>query len=113
MDGCLFCGIVQGTVPAGLVHQDDRAVVFRDLRPQAPVHCLVVPRMHFDSLAEVPGEASDLLGHLLRLCAEVARQEGLGRGYRVVVNTGADGGQTVSHLHLHVLGGRPLDWPPG
>ena len=113
VEGCIFCGIASGAVPADLVYQDASAVAFRDLRPQAPVHCLVVPRAHYGSLDEVPGGAERLLGHLLSLCAVVARERGLAHGYRVVVNTGADGGQTVGHLHLHMLGGRAMTWPPG
>jgi histidine triad (HIT) family protein len=110
---CIFCRIAAGEVPADIVHRDERAVAFRDIRPQAPTHVLVVPRRHWTSLAEVPSGEEALLGHLLALCRDLARRLGLEGGYRVVVNTGADGGQTVGHLHLHLLGGRAMQWPPG
>jgi histidine triad (HIT) family protein len=111
-DQCIFCRIVAGTIPAKEVARTPQAVAFRDLHPQAPVHVLVIPTRHVASLATADDAAE--LGALLTLCADVARQEGLeAGGYRVVTNIGRDGGQTVGHLHLHVLGGRPLDWPPG
>lgn len=111
-DACIFCRIAAGTIPATLVACNDHAVAFRDLHPQAPSHLLVIPRRHVSSLAEATDAAE--LGALLLLAAEVARSEGLAEtGYRVVANTGNDGGQTVHHLHLHVLGGRTMHWPPG
>ncbi len=111
-DSCIFCHIVAGAIPATAVASNAFALAFRDLHPQAPVHVLVVPRRHVASLA-VADDAAEL-GQLLALAAEVARQEGIAdAGYRVVTNIGADGGQTVGHLHLHVLGGRAMDWPPG
>jgi histidine triad (HIT) family protein len=113
MEECVFCRIVRGEIPATVVHQDELAVAFRDVRPQAPTHVLVVPRRHVASLAETTGEDAPLLGHLLALAAELARRLGLASGYRVVVNTGPQGGQTVPHLHLHLLGGRAMAWPPG
>jgi histidine triad (HIT) family protein len=112
---CLFCRIVNGGIPAKRVYEDDLAIAFRDINPQAPVHILVIPKRHIDSLAEAdvtPAE-KELLGSLLSLVAEIARTENLIRGYRVVINTGPDGGQTVDHLHLHLLGERPMHWPPG
>jgi len=112
---CLFCKIVSGSIPAKKVFEDEHAIAFRDIHPQAPVHMLVVPRRHVASLAEVgdsEGEVA-LLGHLLSAVAEIARAEKLAEGYRTVINTGADGGQTVNHLHLHLLGGRSMAWPPG
>ncbi len=109
---CLFCRIAAGEIPVALVAENPHAVAFRDIAPKAPVHLLVIPRRHVASLAEATDP--DELGHLLALAAEVARREGLAEsGYRVVANTGADGGQTVFHLHLHVLGGRAMGWPPG
>lgn len=109
---CIFCRIAAGSIPASVVAATDHALAFRDLHPQAPVHVLVIPRRHVDSLAAA--EDADDLGHLLRLAADVARAEGVAEsGYRVVTNIGADGGQTVGHLHLHVLGGRAFGWPPG
>ena len=111
-DGCVFCRILTGGIPATLVASNEHGVAFRDLHPQAPSHVLVIPRRHVASLAEATDAAE--LGALLLLAAEVARTEGLSEsGYRVVANTGPDGGQTVHHLHLHVLGGRALHWPPG
>jgi histidine triad (HIT) family protein len=111
-DACIFCRIVGGTIPATLVASNAHGVAFRDLHPQAPSHLLVIPRRHVASLAEATDAGE--LGALMLLAAEVARAEGLEEtGYRVVANTGQDGGQTVHHLHLHVLGGRAMHWPPG
>lgn len=111
-DACIFCRIVGGTIPATLVASNEHGVAFRDLNPQAPSHLLVIPRRHVASLAEATDGAE--LGSLMLLAAEVARSDGLAEtGYRVVANTGNDGGQTVHHLHLHVLGGRTMHWPPG
>ena len=110
---CIFCKIVEGTIPSAAVYQDSLCYAFADLHPQAPVHILVVPRQHIDSLADAGGKDRPLLGHLLWAAAEIAREKGLAKGYRVVVNTGPDGGQTVDHLHLHLLGGRSHAWPPG
>jgi len=101
-------------IPADFVHQDDRAVVVRDINPQAPTHLLVLPVEHLDSLEEAGKKDEQLLGHLLRVAARVANDEGLAEsGYRTVINTGAGAGQSVFHLHVHVLGGRPMSWPPG
>lgn len=109
-DTCVFCRIAAGELPARVVYRDDQAMAFHDLNPQAPVHVLVVPLDHHVDLstAEPP-----LLGHLLHLCAALAAELGLEGGHRVVVNTGVDGGQTVGHLHLHLMGGRFMRWPPG
>ncbi|MGQ0721957.1 MAG: histidine triad nucleotide-binding protein [Candidatus Eiseniibacteriota bacterium] len=113
MSRCLFCEIVEGRIPARRVMEDPLAVAFHDISPQAPVHALVIPREHLDDLDRAKPEHEALLGHLLLVAKAVAAKLGLSGGYRVVVNRGADGGQTVGHLHLHVLGGRPLGWPPG
>lgn len=110
---CIFCKIVEGSIPSKPVYQDEIAFAFTDINPQAPVHLLIVPREHIRSLDEVSSEKRDMLGHLLRVAVELAAKKGLGKGYRVVFNTGEDGGQTVDHLHLHLLGGRSLTWPPG
>ncbi|HEV3470018.1 MAG TPA: histidine triad nucleotide-binding protein [Pyrinomonadaceae bacterium] len=111
---CLFCKIAAGEIPAQLVYQDERAVAFRDINPQAPTHVLVIPREHVASLAEAEEGRESLLGHLLLAAARVARDAGLeASGFRTVINNGAGAGQSVFHLHLHVLGGRPLSWPPG
>ncbi len=111
-DSCLFCRIVAGEIPAQIIAQNDACIAFRDLAPQAPLHVLVVPRAHVPSL----GAAIDptLVGHIALLAAEVARAAGYGEsGFRTVTNDGPDAGQTVQHLHMHVLAGRPLAWPPG
>lgn len=110
---CLFCQIIAGKIPSAPVFQDDRVYAFADINPQAPVHVLIVPREHIASLDETDASQRALLGHLLGAAAEIARTKKLGKGYRVVVNIGPDGGQTVDHLHLHLLGGRAMTWPPG
>ncbi|HEX8294339.1 MAG TPA: histidine triad nucleotide-binding protein [Pyrinomonadaceae bacterium] len=113
-DDCIFCKIVAGEIPAAKIFEDDRAVVFRDINPQAPTHALVIPRAHVASLNEAGEGEEALLGHLLLVAARVAREEGhAGGGYRTVINTGPAAGQTVFHVHVHVLGGRRLAWPPG
>ncbi|HEY0080368.1 MAG TPA: histidine triad nucleotide-binding protein [Pyrinomonadaceae bacterium] len=111
---CLFCRIVAGEIPASLVYKDEHAVAFNDINPQAPVHILVIPRQHIESLGAASEKDEALLGHLLQVAAHVAREQGLSEsGYRTVANTGTGAGQSVFHLHFHVLGGRPLSWPPG
>jgi len=113
VEDCLFCKVVRGEVPAQVVHTTDRTVAFRDIAPGAPTHVLVVPRDHHADLAALVAADPGLAGEVFAAAADVARQEGLSGGYRVVVNTGADAGQSVFHLHVHVLGGRGLGWPPG
>lgn len=110
---CIFCKIIAGEIPAQKLYEDEHAIAFADLHPQAPVHLLIVPRRHLRSLAEASPEDSPLLGHLLSTVAQLASSQGLAKGFRTVVNTGDDGGQTVEHLHFHLLGGRALHWPPG
>ena len=110
---CLFCKIVDGSIPSTAVYQDELCYAFADIHPQAPVHILVAPRKHIVSLAESDESDYVLLGRLLYVAAEIARAKARAKGYRVVINTGQDGGQTVDHLHVHVLGGRSLAWPPG
>ena len=111
-DDCIFCRIVNREIPAPLLAENELAVAFRDLDPKAPTHVLVVPRRHVASLAEATDGAE--LGAVMLLAAEVARLEGIeDTGYRTVLNTGKDGGQSVFHLHVHVLGGRHMHWPPG
>ena len=110
---CIFCRIVAGDIPSKKVKEDDAVVAFHDIDPKAPTHILVIPKKHIASLAAAePGDEA-LLGRLLRMAAEIAREQGLGKGYRVVISTGPEGGQTVDHLHVHVLGGRQMHWPPG
>ncbi|MDE3151182.1 MAG: histidine triad nucleotide-binding protein [Gemmatimonadota bacterium] len=111
-DNCLFCRIARREIPATVVAEDEHLMAFRDVSPQAPVHVLVIPKAHVASLDDV--REFSIVGRMAEMAASVARQEGIAeRGYRVVMNTNADGGQTVFHLHLHLLGGRSLDWPPG
>jgi histidine triad (HIT) family protein len=111
-DQCLFCRIVRREIPATLVAETEDCVAFRDINPQAPVHVLVVPRQHVSSLNEAPD--AQLVGRLALVAAEIAQKEGIAAsGYRTVINTNADAGQTVFHIHLHLLGGRRLGWPPG
>ena len=114
MSECLFCKIVARTIPAALVYEDEMVVAFDDVNPQAPTHTLVIPRRHVVSIAELQDSDVELLGRLMLAGNTIARQKGIAdAGYRVVVNTGAHGGQSVFHLHLHILGGRHLAWPPG
>jgi len=114
MTDCIFCKIVDGTIPASRVYEDDVCIAFNDLSPQAPTHILVIPREHVDSLAVANSQHQDTLGHLMLTSAEIARERGFSDdGYRVVINTNSDGGQTVFHLHVHLLAGRPFVFPPG
>jgi histidine triad (HIT) family protein len=114
VSACIFCRIVEGSIPAKIVYQDEHALAFDDINPQAPVHALVIPKRHVPSVQDL-GEADRvLLGHLLLTCSRIAKEKGLSEtGFRVVANTGRDGGQTVFHLHFHVMGGRHMGWPPG
>jgi len=110
----IFKRIVDKEIPAQIIYEDELCLAFRDINPQAPTHFLLIPKREITSLASTEPSDHELLGHLLLKAAEVARQEGLvENGYRIVINTGDDGGQTVDHLHLHVLGGRHMRWPPG
>jgi histidine triad (HIT) family protein len=109
----LFAKIIRGEIPADRVYEDDKALAFRDIDPQAPVHVLVVPKEPIARLAEAEDAHQELLGHLLGVCRKVAVKEGIDDAFRVVVNSGAGAGQSVFHLHLHVLGGRDFAWPPG
>jgi histidine triad (HIT) family protein len=110
---CLFCKIASGAISVERLYEDERVLAFPDINPQAPTHVLVIPKQHIASHAEAAAGDTDLLGHLLWAVGEVARAKKLDRGYRLVINAGPDGGQTVDHLHLHLLGGRPMHWPPG
>jgi histidine triad (HIT) family protein len=111
---CIFCRIVAGEIPTTKVYEDDQSYAFRDENPQAPNHVLIVPKEHIESLNDIAQGDETLLGHLLRLAPKIANQLGIAeRGFRTVINTGEESGQSVWHLHLHVLGGRKLNWPPG
>ena len=111
---CLFCRIVEGSIPAAMVHEDDEIIAFRDIAPRAPTHILVIPREHIPSAASLTQADAPMLGRLFATVADIARHEGIAdAGYRLVSNVGRWGGQTVDHLHIHLLGGRPFGWPPG
>lgn len=111
---CLFCRIVAGEIPSTVVHEDDAVVAIRDIAPRAPTHILLLSRQHIASAADLTTADGDLLGRVFGAAAEIARSEGIAaRGYRVVTNVGSWGGQTVDHLHFHLMGGRAFDWPPG
>jgi histidine triad (HIT) family protein len=110
---CLFCRIVADEIPSDRVYEDDAVIAFRDIAPRAPTHVLVIPRRHVADAHALSGEDDALLGRLFAAARRVADDAGLDRGYRVVTNVGPESGQTVFHLHLHVLGGRPMAWPPG
>lgn len=113
-EDCIFCKIADGRIPSALVYEDDTCVAFNDLSPQAPTHILIIPRQHVDSLDKATDQHTETLGHLLTTAANIAREKGFAAdGYRVVINTNADGGQTVFHLHVHLLAGRTFIFPPG
>ena len=114
MTDCLFCRIVRKEIPSSLVHEDDEVVAFRDINPQAPMHLLVVPVRHVGTLNDLSRDDDDLVGEMVRRAAALAKEHGYAeRGYRTVFNCNADAGQTVFHIHLHVIGGRRMGWPPG
>ncbi|MBE9114466.1 histidine triad nucleotide-binding protein [Lusitaniella coriacea LEGE 07157] len=113
MSDTIFGKIIRKEISADIVYEDDRAIAFRDIQPQAPTHILVIPKKPILRVSEATPEDQALLGHLLLVAKQVAEEAGLSNGYRVVTNNGSDGGQSVDHLHFHVLGGRQLQWPPG
>lgn len=113
MTDCLFCKFVSGQIPPDVVHETDTTLAFRDINPQAPTHVLVVPKAHHANAAALAAQAPQVLADIVGAAAAVAEQEGLQDGYRLVLNTGPQAGQTVFHVHCHVLGGRPMTWPPG
>jgi len=110
---CLFCKIATGEIPADIVAQDELVVAFRDINPKAPTHVLLIPRRHIASAAALGAQDAEMLGRLFSVAAQVARDAGVERGYRLVTNVGAGAGQSVAHLHFHLLGGRSMTWPPG
>ncbi|MCC6345585.1 MAG: histidine triad nucleotide-binding protein [Nitrospirales bacterium] len=114
MSDCIFCRIVEKTIPAKVIYEDEHAVAFEDINPQAPVHTLIIPRKHIPTLLDIGEEDHALLGHLVKVAGVIARDKGVAeRGFRVVANCNHESGQTVYHIHLHLLGGRPMHWPPG
>ncbi len=113
-ENCLFCKIVSDKIPATIVYQDDRLVAFRDINPQAPTHVLVIPRMHISTLNELSADDDMLVGEMVRRASLIAKELGhANNGYRTIFNCNANAGQTVFHIHLHLLAGRPMNWPPG
>lgn len=114
MENCIFCKIAAGTLPARIIHQDDLVTAFHDLNPQAPTHALIIPNRHITSLNHATEADESLLGRLFSVARQVAENQGIAQsGYRLVVNTGSNAGQSVFHIHMHVLGGRAMHWPPG
>jgi len=113
MTDCIFCRIAAGSLPATIVHRDEHVLAFHDAAPQAPTHILIIPMRHISSAAQLTEADSDLAGRLITTAARVAQEAGLRGGYRLVINTGRHGGQSVDHLHVHILGGRAMRWPPG
>lgn len=111
---CLFCKIIAGEIPSTKVYEDDLVFAFRDIDPQAPTHILIIPKHHISSINEVNDDNCAVVGHIFKVAAEIAKSEGIAEdGYRIVTNIGVNGGQTVDHMHYHMLGGRSLQWPPG
>ena len=113
MSACLFCQIATGERPATIVYRGDGLIAIRDIHPQAPTHILIIPAKHIVSVAEVAVEDEELIGRMITAATAIAQQENLSKGYRLVINTGAQAGQSVFHLHVHLLGGRAMHWPPG
>ncbi len=111
-DNCLFCKIARGDIPADILYEDDDILAFRDIAPQAPIHFLVIPKKHISGPSSVAPEDEQLMGKIMRKGSEIAQQEGIDH-YRVVFNNGEQAGQTVFHIHMHILGGRDMNWPPG
>ena len=110
---CLFCKIINGEIPSNKVYEDDRVFAFRDIAPQAPTHILIIPKQHIKSAAEIDESNSDVVAHIFEVAAKIANQEGLDDGFRIVNNCGDIAGQTVKHLHFHLMGGREFGWPAG
>lgn len=113
MNGCTFCRIARGEAQARVVYQDEDVIAFHDRNPQAPTHVLIIPKAHIENVNDVEVDDVDLVGKLFVVARQIAAQEGVAEGYRLVVNNGSRAGQSVFHLHMHLLGGRPLGWPPG
>lgn len=113
MDNCLFCKIAKGSIPSEFVYEDDKVVAFKDINPQAPVHILIIPREHIESADDITAENSHLIAHIFEVITKIAKDMNLDKGYRIVNNCKELGGQTVNHLHFHLLSGRQLLWPAG
>jgi len=111
---CIFCKIAKGEIPSKIAYEDEKVFAFYDIEPKAPTHILIIPKVHINSAFEIDSTNSDIIAHIFKVSAEIAKSEGIANsGYRIVTNIGKDGGQSVSHLHFHILGGRSLQWPPG
>lgn len=110
---CLFCKIINGDIPSAKVYEDELVFAFRDIEPQAPTHILIIPKTHIKSVAEITPENSAVVAHIFEVAAKIAEEEGLDDGYRIVTNCGDNAGQTVKHLHFHLMGGRQFTWPAG
>jgi histidine triad (HIT) family protein len=113
MENCLFCKIAAGEIPSSIVYKDEHVVAFRDIDPKAPQHILLIPKRHLSSMDDLTSEDAQLLMQIFMTAKQIAHESGLEQGYRFLTNTGPDGGQSISHLHFHLLGGRKLGWPPG
>lgn len=114
MSDCIFCKIIEKKIPAKIVYEDEYSLAFEDINPQAPVHTLVIPKKHIPTLLDIEEDDNNLIGHLLKVVNKIAKDKGIAeRGFRVVTNCNAESGQTVYHIHFHILGGRPMHWPPG
>lgn len=114
MDNCIFCKIIKGEIPCDKVYEDDKVLAFNDINPAAPVHFLVIPKKHIASVMDLQEDDYSLLQHIMKIIVKIAKEMGVDeKGFRIVNNIGKDGGQTVQHLHFHILGGRLLQWPPG
>ena len=110
---CIFCKIARGEIPSQKVYEDDEIIAFNDLEPQAPVHVLIIPKEHMQDANQITEQNQDIIGRIFHIAAKIAKEKGLDKGYRIVNNCGEDGGQTVQHLHFHLLGGRKMMWPAG
>ncbi len=113
MTDCLFCKIINKEIPSDLIYEDDQVIAFNDINPQAPVHFLVIPKKHIESAMDITENHKDLIGNIFKVAVELAKDQGLTQGYRIVNNCQEHGGQTVNHIHFHILGGRQMLWPPG
>ena len=114
MSDCIFCKIIDKKIPARIIYEDEHALAFEDVNPQAPVHTLVIPKKHIPTLLDIKEEDNNLIGHLVKVANKIANDKGIAeRGFRVVINCNPESGQTVYHIHLHILGGRQMHWPPG
>ena len=113
MENCIFCKIIAGEIPSAKVYEDELVFAFRDIEPQAPTHILIIPKAHIKSAAEITAENSGVVAHIFEVAAKIAKDEGLNDGYRIVTNCGDNAGQTVKHLHFHLMGGRQFAWPAG